>query len=66
MTDVIVAGAGSGTRFSTTENKLLGRFPDGKTVLRRSVEAFLTLPSLGKIIVTARAEDVDEYSRTLE
>lgn len=66
MTDVIVAGAGSGTRFSTTENKLLGKFPDGKTVLRRSVEAFLTLPSLGKIIVTARSEDVDEYSRTLE
>ena len=66
MIDVIVAGAGSGSRFSNTENKLLMRFPSGKTVLRRSVEAFLCLEDLGRILVTARPSDVEEYKRTLE
>jgi len=66
MIDVIVAGAGSGSRFSNTENKLLMRFPSGKTVLRRSVEAFMCLEDLDRILVTARPSDVEEYKRTLE
>ena len=66
MTDVIIAAAGSGTRFSPSENKLLTLTDNGKAVLRRSVEAFLHLADLGKIIVTARECDVEEYQRTLQ
>ena len=61
----IVLGAGSGTRMKSKKNKMLLEIM-GKTVLQRSVEAFLHLPEVDEIIVTAREEELDEYIALFE
>ncbi|MBQ7202989.1 MAG: 2-C-methyl-D-erythritol 4-phosphate cytidylyltransferase [Eubacterium sp.] len=60
----IVLGAGSGTRMNMAKNKLLLEI-DGKTVIERSVQAFLNISDIDEVIVTVREEDVDEYSKLI-
>lgn len=38
----------------------------GKTVLERSVEAFLEVEDIDEVIVTAREQDIDEFSRLID
>lgn len=61
----IVLGAGSGSRMKSDKSKMLLELM-GKTVIERSVEAFLDIPQVDEIIVTAREEDIDEYVRLLD
>lgn len=61
----IILGAGSGTRMQSQMNKLLLSF-GGKTVLQRSVEAFLNVPSVETIVVTARAGDTEIYQELFQ
>ncbi len=56
----IVLGAGSGTRMKSEKNKMLLEIM-GKTVIERSVEAFLELSEVDEIIVTAREQELDTY-----
>ena len=60
----LVLGAGSGTRMKSEKSKLLLEIA-GKTVLERSVEAFLSISDVDEVIVTAREQDIDEFSRLL-
>ena len=61
----IVLGAGSGTRMKSDKNKMLLEI-DGKTVIERSVEAFLDIPGIDEIIVTAREQEINEYKSLLK
>ena len=61
----IILGAGSGSRMKSDKNKMLLEIM-GKTVLERSVEAFLNLPEVDEIIVTAREQELDEYIALFE
>lgn len=61
----IVLGAGSGTRMKSDKNKMLLEVM-GKTVLERSVQAFLDNPEIDEIIVTAREQDLEEYIALLD
>lgn len=60
----IVLGAGSGTRMKTEKSKLLLDIM-GKTVIERSVNAFLEISDIDEVIVTVRNEDVDAFSSIL-
>lgn len=57
----VILGAGNGTRMGIDKSKLLVDI-SGKTVIERSVEAFLDLPQIDEIIVVCRECDVDEFS----
>ncbi|MBQ9531183.1 MAG: 2-C-methyl-D-erythritol 4-phosphate cytidylyltransferase [Eubacterium sp.] len=57
----IILGAGSGSRMKIDKSKLLLDL-GGKTVIQRSVDAFLDISDIDEIIVTLREEDVDEFS----
>ena len=61
----IILGAGSGTRMKSDNNKMLLEI-SGKTVIERSVEAFLPLREIDEIIVTAREEELDTYISLLD
>lgn len=61
----IVLGAGSGTRMKSYKNKMLLEIM-GKTVIERSVEAFLEIPEINEIIVTAREEELQTYIELFE
>lgn len=60
----VVLGAGNGTRMGIDKSKLLLDLC-GKTVIERSVEAFLNLEVVDEIIVVCRECDVEEFSRLL-
>ncbi len=60
----IILAAGNGTRMKVGKSKLLLEIMD-KTVIERSVGAFLEVSDIDEIIVTVREEDVDEFSRLL-
>lgn len=60
----IILGAGNGTRMKTEKSKLLLEI-GSKTVIERSVEAFLSVSDIDEIIVVARAQDIDIYSELL-
>lgn len=65
MLSVIVTAAGSGTRAKLNKNKVLYEI-DGKTVLERSVEAFLFLgDEIKEIIVTASEADKPTFENIL-
>lgn len=60
----VILGAGNGTRIGIDKSKLLLDLC-GKTVIERSVEAFLNLAVIDEIIVVCRECDVEEFSRLL-
>ncbi len=60
----VVLCAGSGTRMGIDKSKLLLEI-NGKTVLEKSVEAFLDLPEIDEIIVVCRECDVEAFSELL-
>lgn len=60
----IILGAGNGTRMKSEKSKLLLEI-GSKTVIERSVEAFLSASDIDEIIVVARAQDIDIYSELL-
>lgn len=60
----IILGAGNGTRMKSEKSKLLLEI-GSKTVIKRSVEAFLSVSDIDEIIVVARAQDIDIYSELL-
>lgn len=60
----VILGAGNGTRMGIDKSKLLLDLC-GKTVIERSVEAFLNLAVVDEIIVVCRECDVEEFSRLL-
>ena len=60
----IILGAGNGTRMKSENSKLLLEI-GSKTVIERSVEAFLSVSDIDEIIVVARAQDIDIYSELL-
>ena len=57
----VILGAGNGTRMGIDKSKLLLDLC-GKTVIERSVEAFLNLAVVDEIIVVCRECDVEELS----
>lgn len=60
----IILGAGNGTRMKSEKSKLLLEI-GSKTVIERSVEAFLSVSDIDEIIVVARVQDIDIYSELL-
>lgn len=61
----IILGAGSGSRMHSDKNKMLMKIM-GKSVIERSVEAFLAIKEVDEIIVTAREQELDEYIALFE
>ncbi|MBQ7740994.1 MAG: 2-C-methyl-D-erythritol 4-phosphate cytidylyltransferase [Eubacterium sp.] len=61
----VILGAGSGSRMKSEKNKMLLDIK-GKTVIERSVEAFLKLDEVERIIVTAREQELPEYKRLIK
>jgi len=61
----IILGAGSGSRMQSDKNKMLMELL-GKTVIQRSVEAFLAIKEVDEIIVTAREQELDAYISLFE
>ena len=60
----IILGAGNGTRMKSEKSKLLLEI-GSKTVIERSVDAFLSVSDIDEIIVVARGRDVEIYSELL-
>ncbi len=60
----VILGAGNGTRMGINKSKMLLDI-NGKTVIERSVEAFLDLPQIDEIIVVCRECDVEAFSDLL-
>lgn len=56
----IILGAGSGTRMKMEKSKLLLEL-NGLSVIKRSVDAFIDLDEIDRVIVTARKQDVDAF-----
>lgn len=60
----IILGAGNGTRMNIDKSKLLLEI-NGKTVIERSVDAFLDIADVDEVIVTAREQDMDIFSQLI-
>ena len=60
----IVLGAGSGSRMKIDKSKLLLEI-GGKTVIQRSVEAFLDISDIDEVIVTVREQDIETFSELI-
>lgn len=60
----IILGAGNGTRMKSEKSKLLLEI-GSKTVIERSVDAFLSVSDIDEIIVVARQQDIEIYSELL-
>ena len=60
----VILCAGSGTRMGIDKSKLLLEI-NGKTVLEKSVEAFLDLPEIDEVIVVCRECDLEAFSELL-
>jgi 2-C-methyl-D-erythritol 4-phosphate cytidylyltransferase len=60
----IILGAGNGTRMKTKDSKLLLKI-GGKTVIERSVDAFLSSSDIDEVIVTVREQDLETFSDLL-
>ncbi|MDD6355997.1 MAG: 2-C-methyl-D-erythritol 4-phosphate cytidylyltransferase [Oscillospiraceae bacterium] len=60
----IILGAGNGTRMKTKDSKLLLKI-GGKTVIERSVDAFLSSSDIDEVIVTVREQDLETFSALL-
>lgn len=57
----VILGAGNGTRMEMKKSKMLLKIGN-KTVIERSVNAFLDLPEIDEIVVVCRENDVEEFS----
>jgi len=60
----IVLGAGSGSRMKIAKSKLLLEI-GGKTVIERSVNAFLDISDIDEVIVTVREQDIQAFSELI-
>ncbi|MBS5275971.1 2-C-methyl-D-erythritol 4-phosphate cytidylyltransferase [Eubacterium sp.] len=60
----VILAAGNGTRMKTKDSKLLLKI-NGKTVLDRSVNAFLNISDVDEVIVVAREKDIPAFSDIL-
>lgn len=60
----IILGAGNSTRMKSEKSKLLLKI-GSKTVIERSVDAFLSVSDIDEIIVVARQQDIEIYSELL-
>lgn len=60
----VILGAGNGTRMGIDKSKMLLDI-NGKTVIERSVDAFLDLPEIDEIIVVCRECDVETFSELI-
>ena len=60
----IILGAGNGTRMKTKDSKLLLKIGE-KTVIERSVDAFLSSSDIDEVIVTVREQDLETFSALL-
>ena len=60
----VVLGAGSGSRMKIEKSKLLLEI-GGKTVIERSVNAFLEISDIDEIIVTVREQDIQAFSKLI-
>lgn len=60
----VILGAGNGTRMKINQSKLLLNIK-GKTVLERSVNAFLNISDIDEIIVVARQQDISTFADLL-
>lgn len=60
----IILGAGNSTRMKSEKSKLLLEI-DGKTVIERSVNAFLSISDIDEIVVVVRESDVETFSNLL-
>ena len=56
----VILGAGNGTRMKCEQSKLLLKIK-GKTVIERSVEAFLAISDIDEVIVVAREQDIETF-----
>ena len=56
----VILGAGNGTRMKCEQSKLLLKIK-GKTVIERSVEAFLGISDIDEVIVVAREQDIETF-----
>ncbi|WP_303673297.1 2-C-methyl-D-erythritol 4-phosphate cytidylyltransferase [Vampirovibrio chlorellavorus] len=61
----VIPAGGTGSRFSSTQNKLLAPLA-GKPVLCRTVAALLGVPDIEGIVVTASADHLETYRHLLE
>lgn len=61
----LILGAGSGTRMKSDKSKMLLDIM-GKTVIERTVQAFLEVPEIDEIIVAAREQEIDIYRELLD
>lgn len=61
----IVLGAGSSSRMKIEKSKLLLEIC-GKTVIERSVNAFLDISDIDEVIVTVREQDVETFSEIIK
>ena len=60
----VILAAGNGTRMKTKDSKLLLKI-NGKTVLERSVNAFLNISDVDEVIVVAIEKDIPAFSDIL-
>ena len=60
----IVLGAGSGSRMKIEKSKLLLEIKN-KTVIERSVDAFLDISDIDEVIVTIREQDIEAFSELI-
>lgn len=60
----IILGAGNGTRMKSEKSKLLFDIA-GKTVIERSVDAFLEISDIDEVVVTVREQDVDAFCEAI-
>lgn len=61
----IILGAGNGTRMKTKDSKLLLKIGD-KTVIERSVEAFLNVSDIDEVVVVTREQDLETFMSILK
>lgn len=62
---VIVPAAGSGSRMAADRNKQLLEIA-GQTVLGRTLKTLSTHPAIDRIVLVARAEELDEFQALIE
>lgn len=60
----VILGAGNSTRMKSEISKLLLKIA-GKTVIERSVNAFLEVSDVDEVIVTVREQDLESFSQIL-
>lgn len=60
----VILGAGNSTRMKSEKSKLLIEI-NGKTVIRRTAETFLSLPDIDRVIIVCRQSDIDLFKKEI-